>query len=140
MRVNMTKLQQLRQEQGFSPKHLARRAGVTHDTVMKMERGAREPHPSTVAKVAKALGVSLATLGDRPDEDISTDPPVAGDAAPVTRDPTPPASPQDELTTARRSFPPRLAGTRKRVSASTGTYGEGVVNQALPPLPSQARW
>lgn len=100
MRVNTTKLQQLRREQGFSPKQLALRAGVTHDTVMKIECGAREPHPSTVAKVAKALGVPLATLADRFAEDIPADPPEAhGDAAPFASDPTPLASPQDERTT-----------------------------------------
>ena len=41
---------------------LADRAGINFTAVSRLERGDRDPRLSTVARVARALGVSVAAL------------------------------------------------------------------------------
>jgi transcriptional regulator with XRE-family HTH domain len=56
------KIRELRIERGLSQAKLAARAGVDPSTVNQIERGAREASPTTLRKLAQALGVSLAEL------------------------------------------------------------------------------
>lgn len=64
MRVNVETLKQLRLAQGLSIQQLAERAGVSHTVANAVETGRINPHPSTVTKLAEALGVSASTLID----------------------------------------------------------------------------
>jgi transcriptional regulator with XRE-family HTH domain len=52
----------LRQRHGLSQDDLARVAGVTRTTVIRLEAGV-VPHPSTVTKLAAVLGVDAVWLG-----------------------------------------------------------------------------
>jgi len=53
------RVKELREEQGWSMRDLAKEAGVSLDTVQAMEHGSRPHRPSSVKKVADALGVSV---------------------------------------------------------------------------------
>ena len=64
MQVNTRALKRCRLEAGLSLRGLARAAGVSHDTVMDIERGVRAPHPATVKKLAEAIGVAVGDLVD----------------------------------------------------------------------------
>ena len=64
MQVNTEAMRRFRLEAGMSLKGLASAAGVAHDTVMDIEAGKRTPHPTTVKKLADALGVSVGELVD----------------------------------------------------------------------------
>lgn len=52
----------LRQGRSYSIRELARRARVSPDALVKMEHGARPARPSTIRKVAEALGVEAIYL------------------------------------------------------------------------------
>ena len=56
------RVKELREEHGWSMRDLAREAGVSLDTVQAMEHGSRLHRPSSVKKVADALGVSVGGL------------------------------------------------------------------------------
>ena len=63
----------LRLNAGLSQKDLAARAGVTVDTISRLETGrGTRPYPSTRKKIADALGAAIADVdelrgdGDRP--------------------------------------------------------------------------
>jgi transcriptional regulator with XRE-family HTH domain len=59
MDVDGAELSRLRRERAFSLRELAKLAGVTQDNIWKIESGrTRRPHPSTVRKLAGALGVA----------------------------------------------------------------------------------
>ena len=51
------RLKALRIEQAFTQEELADRAGVSTNTVARLERNETEPHMPTVRKLAAALGV-----------------------------------------------------------------------------------
>jgi len=51
----------LRQQKALSQEDLAEKAGVSRATVLNMERG-RAVHPSTLRRLAKALGVTPPAL------------------------------------------------------------------------------
>jgi transcriptional regulator with XRE-family HTH domain len=68
-----TTVRAIRLEKLWSQAELAERAGVTIATLSRLERGHQRPHFTTLAKLAKALGVSRHDLVDRP---------VGEDAAP----------------------------------------------------------
>jgi len=55
-------LRLLRQRQALTQAQLAEKAGVTAATVARCERNERQPNMSTLAKLAKALGVPPAEL------------------------------------------------------------------------------
>jgi transcriptional regulator with XRE-family HTH domain len=58
MEVNVTKVKQLRTERVMSLRELAERAGVSKDTIWRLESGtSTNAHPSTIRKLAKALEV-----------------------------------------------------------------------------------
>ena len=56
------RVKELREEQGWSMRDLAKEAGVSLDTVQAMEHSSRPHRPSSVKKVADALGVSVGEL------------------------------------------------------------------------------
>ena len=53
----MQKLKWLREDRVLSQRELARRAGLTHATVWRLENGYREAHPRTIRRLADVLGV-----------------------------------------------------------------------------------
>jgi DNA-binding XRE family transcriptional regulator len=46
-------LQRIREEQGLTVEELDEKSGISAATIRAVERGAREPHMHTVAKLAK---------------------------------------------------------------------------------------
>lgn len=60
--IDVDKLKRLRLERAWSRSELARRAGVTPDTVAKWERGHRRPKPDALGQLAAALDVEPAEL------------------------------------------------------------------------------
>jgi transcriptional regulator with XRE-family HTH domain len=62
IRVDTEKLRRLRQERALSQRALARASGVGLDTVNKVETGVREALPTTLRKLANALGVEPGEL------------------------------------------------------------------------------
>jgi transcriptional regulator with XRE-family HTH domain len=60
-------LRELREKAGLTQEALARLAGLSTFTVSKLEQGGVDPSWSTVKKLARALGVSVAAFeGGRP--------------------------------------------------------------------------
>src|SRR5918995_7254403 len=58
------KLRQIRQTRGLSQRDLP----VAHDTVSRIESGQRNPHPSTLRKLAEALGVEVRDFFEEAEE------------------------------------------------------------------------
>jgi transcriptional regulator with XRE-family HTH domain len=67
-------LRQLRRLKGWTQTQLAEAAGVTRVTIQKLEAGVREPRPSTMARIAAALGVQIRAV----DEFAAPPPPRRG--------------------------------------------------------------
>ena len=63
-RLALVGLRELRQQQLLSQRELASKAGVAHKTVVDIEAGKIRPHPSTLRKLAAALGVPPAALAE----------------------------------------------------------------------------
>lgn len=55
-------LRELRAEHVFSQKDLADASGVSKTTIVQIEAGRIRPHPSTVRKLAAALGLPAREL------------------------------------------------------------------------------
>ncbi len=55
-------IKELRRRKGWSQKDLSRASGVGSDTISGIESGRHEPRPSTLRKLATALGVEVADL------------------------------------------------------------------------------
>jgi transcriptional regulator with XRE-family HTH domain len=53
----MTRLRDLRQQRLLSIRDLAKAAGVSPQTIVTIEAGERPPRPSTMRKIAAALGI-----------------------------------------------------------------------------------
>jgi transcriptional regulator with XRE-family HTH domain len=58
----VSELAKLRRSKGFSQRALAKEAGVSPSSVYEIEAGRRKPNPSTLRKVADALGVEVVDL------------------------------------------------------------------------------
>lgn len=58
----MSRLANVRKRQGLSQVELAKASGVSPATVNLIENGKRKPHPSTLKKLAIALGVDVEYL------------------------------------------------------------------------------
>jgi transcriptional regulator with XRE-family HTH domain len=56
------RLKRLREERGLTQERLAKRSGVSHGYLARLEIGMHDPSLSTVEKLAKALKVTLAEL------------------------------------------------------------------------------
>lgn len=52
----------LRKAKGWTQIRLAEESGMSRNAIIKLEHGEREPHASTIDKVARALGVDLYEL------------------------------------------------------------------------------
>ena len=66
----MPPLRRLRRLKGWSLRDLARESGVAVDTLLDLEHRARVPRPSTMRKIAAALGVEIAAVDEfREDDD-----------------------------------------------------------------------
>ena len=57
MEVNVERLRSLRTEHVLTLRELAEEAGVSKDTIWRLENGHSEAHPSTIRKLARAFGV-----------------------------------------------------------------------------------
>ena len=58
----MEQLTRLRGLKGYSQRALAKESGVSPATIYELENGRRRPNPSTLRKLAKALGVEVVDL------------------------------------------------------------------------------
>lgn len=66
--VDVEKLKQLREDMVLSQRELARKAGLTHVTVWRLENGFKEAYPQTVRKLAAVLGVKPRVLVKKADQ------------------------------------------------------------------------
>jgi XRE family transcriptional regulator, regulator of sulfur utilization len=58
-------VRRLRVREAMTQRELAAKAGITETTISRIERDEREPHMSTIRKLADALGVHpRALVGD----------------------------------------------------------------------------
>jgi transcriptional regulator with XRE-family HTH domain len=57
-----TRLRRLRQREALTQDDLAQKAGLTTATVARAERNERQPHMTTLRKLADALGVHPSAL------------------------------------------------------------------------------
>ncbi len=58
----MSELAKVRRSRGFSQRALAEEAGVSPSSIYEIEVGRRKPNPSTLRKLANALGVEVVDL------------------------------------------------------------------------------
>jgi transcriptional regulator with XRE-family HTH domain len=58
----MKVVRKLRTDRGWSQRKLANKARTSQITISEIELGLRDPHPTTLRKIAEALGVSVAEL------------------------------------------------------------------------------
>jgi transcriptional regulator with XRE-family HTH domain len=82
--VKLTRLKDLRQRKALTQQQLAEKAGVNRVTIARIEGGKDEPFPTTLRKVADALGVDPAELLEPVAETRANGPasgPVAEDIA-----------------------------------------------------------
>jgi transcriptional regulator with XRE-family HTH domain len=56
------RLKRLREERGLTQDRLAKRSGVSHGYLARLEIGMHDPSLSTLKKLAKALKVTVAEL------------------------------------------------------------------------------
>src|SRR5215210_6750969 len=61
-RKALSRLRELREEQGFSQYGLAQESGVGRSTIAALETAERGAHPSTMRALARALGVRVPDL------------------------------------------------------------------------------
>ena len=66
--MRLTGLREAREGAGLSQNALGFKSGIAPDTIARLERLEREPHVSTVEKLAAALGVEPEDLVDDPEE------------------------------------------------------------------------
>jgi len=61
--MHLKNLAKIRKEKGWSQEKLAQEAGISYNTLIKIERGGiKNPKIETVIKLAKALNVSMDVL------------------------------------------------------------------------------
>jgi transcriptional regulator with XRE-family HTH domain len=53
----LPKLRQYRERAALTQDELAKKAGTTRSTIMRLENGADSPYPATIRKLAAALNV-----------------------------------------------------------------------------------
>lgn len=69
--MTLARLRSVRQRQALTQQQLAEKAGLNRATIVRLEAGADEPLPTTVRKLASALGVEPADL-IRPAADLDS--------------------------------------------------------------------
>lgn len=57
MEVNVAKLKELRQRRVLTLRELEEKSGVSYNTIWRLENGHTDARPSTIRKLASALGV-----------------------------------------------------------------------------------
>jgi transcriptional regulator with XRE-family HTH domain len=57
MEVNVERLRELRKDRVLSMRELEEIAGVSYNTIWRIEAGRQGAHPKTIRKLAEALGV-----------------------------------------------------------------------------------
>jgi HTH-type transcriptional regulator, competence development regulator len=57
MEVNVAKLKELRQRRVLTLRELEEESGISYNTIWRLENGHTEARPSTIRKLAVALGV-----------------------------------------------------------------------------------
>jgi transcriptional regulator with XRE-family HTH domain len=62
MEVNVQKLRELRRRRVLTLRELEEESGVSYNTIWRIENGYREARPSTIRKLAAALGVEPGEL------------------------------------------------------------------------------
>jgi transcriptional regulator with XRE-family HTH domain len=72
MKIDAEKLRRLRTQQVLSIRELAHRSGVGHEAIILIERGARQPFPSTIRKLAAGLGIPPGELLLQEENDSTT--------------------------------------------------------------------
>ena len=65
MEVDVQKLKNLREDRVLSQRELARMANLAYGTIWRIENGYPEARPSTIRKLAAALGVEPRELTKR---------------------------------------------------------------------------
>lgn len=60
--IRLTRLKAVRQRKLLTQQELAAKAGVSRPTVVRIEAGLEDPFPSTIRKLAEALGVDPEAL------------------------------------------------------------------------------
>jgi transcriptional regulator with XRE-family HTH domain len=71
-------VKEIRRRKGWSQKDLAEESGVGQDTISGIESGRHEPRPSTLRKLADALGVEVADFFREPAIPLDEAPREAG--------------------------------------------------------------
>ncbi|MFN8636146.1 MAG: helix-turn-helix transcriptional regulator [Chloroflexota bacterium] len=84
--AKLTRLKDVRQRKALTQQQLADRAGVNRVTIARIETGRDEPFPTTLRKVADALGVEPEELLE-PAREAATSMPANGPAATPPLDP-----------------------------------------------------
>jgi len=71
------RIREIRKERGMSQTELAEKAGISLITISRIERGERDPHLTTLLRIARGLDVRLSellrTAGYFGDEEVSTE-------------------------------------------------------------------
>jgi transcriptional regulator with XRE-family HTH domain len=62
MEVNVDKLRELRRLRVLTLRELEEKSGISYNTIWRLENGYREARPSTIRKLAAALGVEASEL------------------------------------------------------------------------------
>jgi transcriptional regulator with XRE-family HTH domain len=62
MEVNVQRLRELRRERALALRELEELSGVSLNTIWRIEAGRQGAHPSTIRKLAVALGVDTSEL------------------------------------------------------------------------------
>lgn len=75
------KLREVRERKFLSQQELADRAETTKANISRLERGEQQPRPSTIRKLAEALGVPPEELIDWTARDEKSDPEMGKAAA-----------------------------------------------------------
>lgn len=65
-------IRELRLRKLLSQRELAERAGVSETTIVKLELGATRPHPSTLRKIAAALGIEAEEMAQLVSVEVKT--------------------------------------------------------------------
>ena len=64
--MHLKNLAKIRKQKGWSQEKLAQEAGISYNTLIKIERGGiKNPKIETVIKLSKALNISLDSLVDK---------------------------------------------------------------------------
>ena len=67
--VKLPRLRALRERRALTQRELADLAGVSRATLISLEAGRENPYPTTVRKLAKALGVAPDALMEPAEEE-----------------------------------------------------------------------